>query len=54
MKVTFSGNGKSVDESVNFVMDCLDKKDHMTIFQLDSSDSAREIDEIILHALLKG
>lgn len=41
-------------ESVKSVMDCLAKKGLMTIFQLDSSDSAMEIDETILQALQKG
>ena len=39
---------------VDSLMACLGKKDHMNILQMDSSDSAMEIDEIILQALLKG
>ena len=39
---------------VDSLMTCLEKKDHMNVFQLGSSDSAMEIDEIILQALLKG
>ena len=39
---------------VKSVMTCLEKKDHMNILQLDSSDPAMEIEEIILQALLKG
>ena len=35
------------------VMACLKKEDHMNILQLDS-DSAKEIDEVIIRALLKG
>ena len=52
-------NGCNMDEKkkesvVDSLMACLEKKDHMNILQLDSSDSAMEIDEIILQALLKG
>ena len=39
---------------VDSLMTCLEKKDHMNVFQLGSSDSAMEIDEIILQALQKG
>ena len=42
------------ESAVPLVMNCLQKKDHMNVLQLDSSDSAREIDELILQALRKG
>ncbi|KAI0224947.1 Transient receptor potential cation channel subfamily M member 2 [Lamellibrachia satsuma] len=45
---------KSNKSAVKLVMKCLQKKDHMNVLQLDSSDSAREIDELILQALRKA
>ena len=45
---------KELESAVRYVMKCLQKKDHMNVLQLDSSDSAREIDELILQAILKG
>ena len=52
---TFPSMVESEKESVvKLVKTCLKKKDHMNILQLDSSDSAMEIEEIILQALLKG
>ena len=45
---------ESQDKMVTSVKECLAKRDHMTVFRMDSSDSAREIDLVILQALLKG
>ena len=45
---------QSKKSAVKLVMYCLQNKDHMNVLQLDSSDSAREIDELILQALRKG
>ena len=42
------------EKYVALVKECLCKRDHMTVFQMDVSDSAREIDLVILQALLKG
>ncbi|KAI0222739.1 Transient receptor potential cation channel subfamily M member-like 2 [Lamellibrachia satsuma] len=44
---------ESKKSAVQLVMYCLQNKDHMNVLQLDSSDSAREIDELILQALRK-
>ena len=41
-------------EFVELVKECVGERDHMTVFRMDSSDSAREIDLVILQALLKG
>ncbi|KAI0230691.1 Transient receptor potential cation channel subfamily M member 6 [Lamellibrachia satsuma] len=41
---------ESEESAVKLVMNCLQKKDHMNVLQLDS---VKEIDELILQALLK-
>merc|ERR1712150_430678 len=38
---------------VTWVRECLEKRDHMTVFRLDGADSAKDIDLAILQALLK-
>ena len=49
-------NEKSEDQTnmVTYVTGCLEKRDYMSVFRMDSSDSAKEIDLVILQALLKG
>ncbi|KAI0235842.1 Transient receptor potential cation channel subfamily M member 2 [Lamellibrachia satsuma] len=48
-------NEKSEDQTnmVTYVTGCLEKRDYMSVFRMDSSDSAKEIDLVILQALLK-
>ena len=45
---------KDIDIRVTWVRECLEKRDHMTVFRLDGADSAKDIDLAILQALLKG
>ena len=45
---------KDIDSRVTWVRECLDRRDHMTVFQLDHGNSAKDIDLAILQALLKG
>ena len=45
---------RDIDRRVNWVKECLQKRDHMTVFRLDGTDSIRDIDLAILQALLKG
>ena len=45
---------RDIDSRVTWVRDCLEKRDHMTVFQLDGTNSAKDIDLAILQALLKG
>ena len=45
---------KDIDSRVSWVRECLDRRDHMTVFQLDHETSAKDIDLAILQALLKG
>ena len=44
---------KDIPEKLEWVKECLEHRDHMTIFRLDSKDSAKDIDVAILQALLK-
>lgn len=43
-----------LDRRVEWVKECLEKRNHMTVFRLDGSDSSKDIDLAILQALLKG
>lgn len=45
---------QDIDRRLEWVKECLEKRDHMTVFRLDGSDSAKDIDLAILQALLKG
>ncbi len=45
---------KDIDSRVNWVKQCLEKRNHMTVFRLDGANTAKDIDLAILQALLKG
>ena len=45
---------RDIDRRLGWVKECLERRDHMTVFRLDGSDSAKDIDLAILQALLKG
>ena len=45
---------QDLDRRLEWVKECLEKRDHMTVFRIDGSDSAKDIDLAILQALLKG
>ena len=45
---------KNKDKNIHMVRECLKKRDHMTVFRLDGTYSAKDIDMAILQALLKS
>ena len=45
---------RDIDLRMNWLKECLQRRDHMTVFRLDSSDSSNDIDLAILQAMLKG
>ena len=47
-------SSEEANRIVQLVRDCITKRDHMTVFSLEESGSARDIDVTMLKALLKG
>ena len=47
------GSNKIVTH-MNWIKDCLDKSDLVSVFELDNKTGSREIDVSMLQALLKG
>ena len=45
---------EKIDERLQWVEECLNKRDYMTVFRMDLSDSIQDIDISILQALRKG
>lgn len=44
----------SLDTRIEWVKDCCSKRDLLSVFELDSKNSAKDVDLAILKALLKG
>lgn len=44
----------SLDLRVEWVKDCCSKRDLLSVFELDSKNSAKDVDLAVLKALLKG
>ena len=45
---------RGLAERVSWVKECLERRQYMTIFRLDSGNDTKDIDVAILRALLKG
>lgn len=45
---------RALEQRLTWVKECLEHRDHVTVFRLDSGDTVRDIDVAILQALLKG
>lgn len=43
-----------VDTHVGRIKDCLDKCDFISVFELDNKSGVKDIDVVMLQALLKG
>ena len=54
MITTYFNNDKDLNKRIQWVKDIVANPDLVSIFEMDSKDSARDVDLAILKALLKG
>lgn len=45
---------RNLENNLHMVRECLKRRDHITVFRLDGTYSAKDIDMAILQALLKS